>query len=405
MGHVIVVGAGVGGLASALALRQAGAEVEVFESYHDPTRDVGTFVSIAANGMQMLRRLGCADQVLARGFLCPTMNVYAASGKRLATMPFAGSEYASPAGLTIKRAALISVLIDEATAWGVRIYTGSRFVGATANGGEVVARFSDGAEACGWLLVGADGVHSSVRPVIDRSAPGPRYTGLVGFGGYADTDAGIRPAEFNMVFGKRVFFGYTRHPNDRPWWFANLPWPHQPRPADLAAVSTDEWKTRLLNLVADDRTPAGHLIAATSHQLRPTISYAMPPVPMWSRERMLLIGDAAHCASSSSGQGTSLAFEDAVTLARSLHHTADVPTALAVYERARRARVQRVVKHGARGSRSKTFGPVGRAVSQALMPFIFRQPAKRNSLRWLYDYDIDWQPATPCPPGCQSHRS
>lgn len=395
--RVIVIGAGVGGLAAALALRQAGAEVEVFERYDDPARDAGTFVSIAANGMRMLRRLGCSDQVLARGFLCPAMNVYSGSGKRLATMPFAGSEYASPAGLTIKRGALISVLAGQAAARGARIRTGARFTGATATRGQVTACFSGGAEARGDLLIGADGVRSAVRSVIDPSAPAPRYTGLVGFGGYADTDVGIRPGEFNMVFGKRVFFGYTRHPDDGPWWFANVPWPRQPSSAGLAAVSSSEWKTRLQHLVAGDRTPAGELIAATSHPLRPAVSYVMPPVPVWSRERMLLIGDAAHCASSSSGQGASLALEDAVTLARSLHHAADVPAALAMYERERRARVQRVVRHGARGSRSKTFGPVGRALSEALMPFIFRQLAKRNSLRWLYDYDIDWQP--PGPPG------
>ena len=92
-----------------------------------------------------------------------------------------------------------------------------------------MARFEDGTEAEGDLLIGADGIHSSTRRIIDPSAPGARYVPVLNIGGYArDVTVQAEPGTFRMVFGKRAFFGYAVHPSGEIWWFANPPAPTNP---------------------------------------------------------------------------------------------------------------------------------------------------------------------------------
>jgi 2-polyprenyl-6-methoxyphenol hydroxylase-like FAD-dependent oxidoreductase len=389
--RVALVGAGIGGLATAIALRQAGIEAEVYEAYGDPAasaKDTGAFLSLAANGLRALDCIGCLEPALERGFLAPHINLRSGRGKLLGAMPFAGAEYSDLAGLTIGRGDLVSVLTDQARGLGARVTTGTRLIDALPTDHGVAARFANGAETTADLLIGADGIHSRLRSIIDPNAPTPRYTGLLGFGGRADAAVDITPSEFNLVFGKRAFFGYAREPEGPTWWFANVPASPEPTRDELAAVPGTEWKRRLIELFAVDATPAAAIISATEHDLRPRVSHLTPHVPTWHRDRMLIIGDAAHCASPSSGQGASMAIEDAVTIAHCLIQAATFPDALHTYETRRRDRVERVVKHGGRGARSKTLGPIGRLAAEALMPLIFRRMATKHTLGWIYNYDV-----------------
>ena len=105
---------------------------------------------------------------------------------------------------------------------------------------------------------------------------------------------------------------------------------------------------------------------------------------------MIVIGDAAHAAAPSSGQGASMAVEDAVVLARCLRDLPDTGQAFATYERLRRGRVERIVAHGARTSNSKAAGPVGRALRDLMMPVILKRVVRGGSLAWMHDYHIDW---------------
>jgi FAD-dependent urate hydroxylase len=392
--RVLVVGGGIGGLATAVALRQHGIEVQVYEAYEDPTRDVGLFLTVAANGLRALEHLDCLEPVRSVGFPSPTIRIWSSSGKLLGTMPFGGSRSGGPAALTLRRGRLVAVLAEQAQRRGAKIETGRRLVDAKAAGGGVVARFSDGGEVEGDVLVGCDGVNSTLRRIIDPAAPTPRYTGLFGFGGTVPAGGGARRAAdipagvFNMTFGKRAFFGYIGNPQGEVWWFANVPRPDEPARAELDAVASDEWKRRLGELFSDDATPAAALIAATRHDLRASVSRLVEAAPVWSRDGMILLGDAAHCASPSSGQGASMAFEDAAVFSRSLAAAPDTATAFPRYEHLRRDRVERIVRHGARGNRAKTMGPVARRLTDLLMPPALRFMARSKSMDWQYTYDV-----------------
>ena len=391
--RVLVVGGGIGGLATAVALRQQGIEVQVYEAYEDPTRDAGTFLTVATNGLRALEHLDCLEPARAAGFPTPTTRMWSSSGKLLGTMPFGGSRHDGLAALTIRRGRLVAVLAERARRRGATIETGRRLVDAKAGAGGVVARFSDGGAAGGDVLVGCDGLNSTVRGIIDPAAPAPRYTGLFGFGGtVAESDvpaaSDIPPGVFNMAFGKRAFFGYVRSLQGEIWWFANVPRPDEPTRAELDAVPSDEWKRRLGELFSGDATPAAALIAATRHDLHGSVSRIVEAAPVWSRDGMILLGDAAHCATPSSGQGASMAFEDAVVFARSLGETPDPAGGFARYERLRRDRVERIVRHGARGNRAKTMGPVARRLTDVLMPPMLKLMARSKALDWQYTYDV-----------------
>jgi 2-polyprenyl-6-methoxyphenol hydroxylase-like FAD-dependent oxidoreductase len=112
-------------------------------------------------------------------------------------------------------------------------------------------------------------------------------------------------------------------------------------------------------------------------------------VPVWHRGAMVIIGDATHAPAPTSGQGASMAIEDAVVLAHSLASTPTLAGAFAAYESARRERVERIVAWGARGSSDKMPGPFGRHVRDLMLPLLFRFVVTPKSVRWMYDYRVD----------------
>jgi 2-polyprenyl-6-methoxyphenol hydroxylase-like FAD-dependent oxidoreductase len=117
----------------------------------------------------------------------------------------------------------------------------------------------------------------------------------------------------------------------------------------------------------------------------------LPSVPKWHRGRMVLVGDAAHAPSSSSGQGASLAAESAVQLARCLRDMPDLDAALTTYERLRRDRVEKVAAQAAKTNNQKSMGPVATKLMTLLMPLAtrtFMRPEK--TVGWTHRYRIDW---------------
>jgi FAD-dependent urate hydroxylase len=113
-------------------------------------------------------------------------------------------------------------------------------------------------------------------------------------------------------------------------------------------------------------------------------------VPVWHRGPMVVIGDAAHAPSPTSGQGASMAAEDAVVLAKCLRDLPDIPAALTAYEGLRRRRVERIVAQGARTGSTKTPGGLARVLRDLMLPLVFRFLVTEKSMAWIYDHHIDW---------------
>lgn len=392
--RAVIIGGGIAGTVTAIALGEAGIDATVYEAYDHAADGVGSWLSLAVNGLDALSPFGLDRTVREAGFDTPRMALLSGTGKVLADFPNGTALPNGTVGQTIRRADLYAALRDETLRRGIPIEYGKRLIAAeqTARCG-VVARFEDGTQAEGDLLVGADGLQSRVRRIIDPAAPSARYVGLLNTGGYArGVEAAGAPGTLNFVFGKRCFLGYVRHPDGAIWWFANPPSARELSRAELAAITPEEWRARLLDLFADDVVPAAAIIRNTPELAPAWNTYDFPSVPTWRNGRMVIIGDAAHAASPASGQGASMAFEDAVVLAKCLRDCPDVATAFATYERLRRPRVERVVAQGKRNGNQKAAGPVGRVLRDLLMPPMLRMMTRSGKMEqpWLYDYHIAW---------------
>lgn len=395
MTHAIIIGGGIAGPVTGVALRRAGLTATVYEAHAERGGlELGGWLTVAVNGIDALRTLGLSAAVLARGFPSERIQFFSGSGKRLGELPIGGKLADGTVTHTLRRADLVGVLQAEALARGVGFEHGKRLVSAeTTADGAVIARFSDGSEARGDVLIGADGVRSRVRHLLDPGAPGPNYTGLGNMGGF--TPAGVvdlPPCSCMMVFGKRAFFGLVVHPSGELWWFVNPPRRTEIERRELAETGDEAWKQRLAALFDDDRSPAAQIVRAATGPIVAANQYDLPRVPTWRRGAMVIVGDAAHAASPSSGQGASMAIEDAVALARCLRDAPGVPAALAAFEQLRRARVERVVAHGARMGGYKTVGPLGRMLRDLVLPTILRRLGGADSSHWLFDHHVEWGP-------------
>ena len=390
--RALIIGGGVAGPVAAMALQRASIDGFIYEAYAGGADYAGAFLTFASNGLDALRAIDAHHLVLAEGFPTPRMTIQSGTGKHLGDVPNGGTLPDGTVSQTLKRADLYRALRDEAVRRGAHIEYGKRLVDAeTSPDGSVTARFEDGTEAEGDLLIGADGIHSRTRRIIDPSAPGTRYIPVLNIGGYArDVRVQAEPGTFLMVFGKRAFFGYAVHPSGEVWWFANPPRADEPTGAELAAIGTEQWREMLMDLFAGDDSPAVEIIRSTPGKLAGWATYDLPSVPTWHRGSLVIIGDAAHATAPSSGQGASMAIEDAVVLSRCLRDLPDTRQAFAAYERLRRARVERIVAHGARTSNSKAAGSVARVLRDLMMPLILKRVARGGSLAWMHDYHIAW---------------
>ncbi len=384
----LVIGGGIAGPTTAMALQKAGIEATVYEGCPTAADRVGAFLTLASNGVDALRVMAADAPVLAVGFPTPWTTLRSGTGKRLGATPLGATLPDGTASHTMKRADLYRTLHEQAVSRGIRVEFGRRLVAAEDTGEGVLAAFADGTAATGDILIGCDGVHSTVRTIVDPHAPAPRYAGLLGTGGYAGgADVATPPGAYEMIFGTRAFFGYTVAPDGEVWWFANVPAAQE---TDGARLAGEAWRGRLLELFADDAGPAVDLVRATPEILPMTAFHWMPPLPRWHEGRMIVIGDAAHAPTPTSGQGASLAIEDAVVLAKCLRDLPDPLRAFAHFESVRRPRVERIVKWATRMNRSKAPGTIARAVRDAVLPVVLRMTADSKALRRTFDYHIEW---------------
>ncbi|HEX4724940.1 MAG TPA: FAD-dependent monooxygenase [Pseudonocardiaceae bacterium] len=389
----LVIGGGIAGPVAAMALRKAGIKATVYEAYAGSADGVGGGLSIAPNGQNALAVLGAADVVTRIGLPVTSMVLQNSSGRQLAQFPTSPPDL--PVMQFVWRPELYRALADEAAGRGIHTEHGKRLVGLDNDRDGVTAHFADGTHAHADVLVGADGIRSTTRSLIDANAPQPRYTKLISFGGSTD-DMGLPSTNGAMyfMFGRRAFFGYQVDDDASGGWFVNLPSDEALTRAQCLEIPPREWLARLRDVFAKDAGPALRIVERTKPEDLIVVGAMedVPTVPTWHKGRVVLVGDAAHATSPSSGQGASLAMESAVQLARCLR---DLPhdKAFTAFEDLRRTRVEKIIALAARTNNDKAAGPVARVFRDVAMLAMMKlvNPEKMaQKFDWQFNYRIDW---------------
>ncbi|HEV2636778.1 MAG TPA: FAD-dependent oxidoreductase [Actinocrinis sp.] len=349
MAQILIIGGGIAGAASALALHKAGFEVVLHEAHPDTGQDIGAFLTLASNGMRALTQFDAGPAVARFGFPLTTMRVLDDAGSPAADVPLGEHDNPATAYRCLLRAELAATLRDEVRRRGITIQQGSRLVALREDEDGVTAEFSAGHSATGCLLIGADGLNSRTRALITpRAAAGgrpataseARYAGQQVFYGYTTKAAPpTSPERITMIRSTYAAFGYAVSPAGETYWFARING-EAASAEDIAKGTAAEWRERLIPILRRADTPAADIVAATGDRLMLTNAWDLPPGIPWHTGRTVLLGDAAHAASPATGQGASMALEDAVVLAKAMRDAPDQASALAGYERVRRPRVE-----------------------------------------------------------------
>src|SRR3712207_1961793 len=207
---------------------------------------------LQTNGLDALRAIGAEQAVLGVGFPTPVIEFRSWTGKVLGAVPTSGP--VGRVGLSMKRSDLYRALHAEALRRGLQVRYGSRLVDARCTASAVTASFADGTTESADLLIGADGVRSTVRALVDPGGAAPRFVPVLNTAGYSEhVPAGAEVGRLTMVFGRRAFAGYLVAPSGGTWWFAHPPLTREPPAGEGAGSSHARWGGRRTAPPASER--------------------------------------------------------------------------------------------------------------------------------------------------------
>ncbi len=329
------------------------------------------------NATRVLRDLGVLEQVASRSGPNKNFLVRSERGRILMNIPL--GRFDVPA-LCTRRSDLLSALLAALPAERVRL--GHELSGFEQNESSVGLRFANGAAAEHDVLIGADGIRSRVRAEL-FGASDPIYRGYIVWRGIARYDGDAMPDGTNSeTWGAGKRFGILNTGQGRYTWYAavNVPRDH---PDDAGGR-----KQELLRMFEGWHEPVAECIASTPEEaILKNPAFDLAPLARWGKERVTLLGDAAHPCTPNLGQGGCMALEDALVLAKSLAGSGTVDEGLRPYESARLRRTSHVQK------RSRLMGRIGqwengavvagRGVVTNLLPARWFE----HNLRKMYAYE------------------
>ena len=339
--RALIIGGGIGGMTAAIALQRAGVAVDLIDA--DPQwRVYGAGISVTGLSLRAFSDLGILDEIRQRGYVGGGMRGKSVAGDLLFEPPLPADPAPIQQGGGILRPVLHDILAKTVRDAGVSVRLGLKVDDFTQDDDGVDVTFSDGATARYDLVVGADGIQSTLRAKLFPDAAGPRFTGQGCWRVVAPRPSHVDRAE--MYFGGPVKIGVNPISQDEMYMFILEHVPDNPWFSDEQLVP----RVRALMAPFGGVVPAVRASISDPAQVnyRP-LEWLLLPDP-WYKGRVVLIGDAAHATTPHMASGAGLAAEDGLTLAEEIARHDDVATALRAFMDRRFERARLVVENSVR---------------------------------------------------------
>ena len=340
--RILIVGGGIGGMATAIALSRRGHEIDLIDL--DPEwRVYGAGITITRPTMRAFRLLGVLDEVERVGFAGDGIQICRADGtavEKVADPVMRGAPLPGSGG--IMRPDLHRILSQRVLAGGARVRLGLTVDELASDDNRVDVRFSDGTRSWYDFVVGADGVYSRVRTLIFPDAPRPEYTGQTVWRLFAPRPPEVTRRQFFLGGPSKVGLCPVSDTHLYMFLLENTP----RRPIIPDAELPGELRRLLagyggpIRKLRDDLGPGANIV------VRPLEAFRLPAP--WYAGRVLLIGDAAHPTTPQLASGAGIAVEDALVLADELGEAGDTADVADVFRRfmaRREPRCRLVVDH------------------------------------------------------------
>ncbi|GKZ16632.1 hypothetical protein AbraIFM66951_000132 [Aspergillus brasiliensis] len=374
----IIIGAGPAGLAAALQLhRNNNIAITVYELRPEPTT-LGGAIGLFPNGMRLIHRLGLHEELVARGSFVNDIEIHSLSSGSLTKIDISGwaNQQTGFGYLRIRRKDLQGVFLDAVAKDQIPVHYNKRIISVTESPTDVTVTFSDGSTDTADMLLGCDGLHSSVRRLHVDPSIVPEYSGIAGTQSIIDCTGlpeALRTHANAFLTRTGILAMMPCSPSgDKLFWFFSR---ETPIPHSESGDARDGWEERRQKEVAGYKDTILQIVGEGKGEWREALTkvvnrtdvvgfypiFRLPLGGKWYTSRTVLLGDAAHAMQPHAGQGVSMALEDVFLLSRVLNDDErSLKDAFAKYEEIRRPRIMEIYNLAAKnGDRRKNVGPWG----------------------------------------------
>ena len=346
--NVAIIGAGLGGLATAIALRKQGINVQVYEKAQQ-FRPVGAGLGMMPNGFNSLEAIepNLVKNIKSSGCCVTQSTLRNCLGEKIRSKP-TDTSFLDKYGHSLVTVwwwnlqQILASFVPQET-----IHLAHRCIDWQSDKSGVEIYFENGLNARADLLIGADGIKSVVRKKLIKSEQ-PRYLGSLCWRSVVKCEQSfIEPNELVFIKGNKQFM-YLLNLGD-----GHISWITRKSTSEYQlSASAAETKARVLSEIADWAEPIKAIVEATeAERILEGPICDRPPLKTWSEGRVVLLGDAAHPMSPAMGQGANTTFEDACVLAGCLAHSSSIEAAFTNYEKERVDRLEIIQTRSAEGEK------------------------------------------------------
>lgn len=331
MEKITIIGAGIAGLTLGIALKKKGIAFEIYEAF-DSFKDLGAGIMLANNAMQVYQKLGITSEIAKKGRVYHDLNI--SDGKLKVFSSIGANAYSEQKieSYAIHRSTLQNILLDQIPK--ENLHLGKKVEAVQEKSSSIIVKFQDGTQIEAKTLIGADGIHSKVRPsVVDSSRI--RNAQQICWRGIAEIQL---PKDYqhklHEIWAEGKRFGFVQIGERKVYWYALKDSQHR----------ETTFIEKLLDLFQNYHPIVKEIISQTEEvKLLTNEMLDLEPLNQWYRGNICLIGDAVHATTPNMGQGACQSIEDAYILSEELVNSKNVDEAFQNYQERRIQKANKVI--------------------------------------------------------------